>query len=419
MRFISLLIVFTLTLSATGQTDNALFNEIYDLTEQANYFRAREVYDSNKATLPSTYQTFTEAVLDNAFNRLQQSQQKINSLITEKKSIPKSLQFKLYEIKKDNAVKLYQYKEAKDAVIDVLGKHKKHLSRARIDDFKNDLKIWTALENISPQKVIISESTSIKMVKDLAGLNNLIVSANSDTANFIFDTGANISTTTESMAKRFNMQIIPVQIKVGSITGKQVTAKLAVCKQLIMGHIEFQNVIFLVMPDEGLSFPQINYQIYGILGFPVIEALKEIQITQNGDFIVPQRTTAFSKSSNMAMNQLTPLIYLNGKHFSFDSGADQTMLYHNFFKENETVIVRNHKPVTISFGGAGGKVEVQGYIINHIFTINGKEVTLKNVQVLKEKIKKSETVYGNIGQDLIRQFNSMTLNFEKMFIRFE
>jgi hypothetical protein len=27
--------------------------------------------------------------------------------------------------------------------------------------------------------------------------------------------------------------------------------------------------------------------------------------------------------------------------------------------------------------------------------------------------------YGNIGQDFIRQFEVMTLNFESMFVRFE
>ena len=30
-----------------------------------------------------------------------------------------------------------------------------------------------------------------------------------------------------------------------------------------------------------------------------------------------------------------------------------------------------------------------------------------------------ETVYGNIGQDLIKQFNKMTMNFDKMFIKFD
>jgi hypothetical protein len=52
-------------------------------------------------------------------------------------------------------------------------------------------------------------------------------------------------------------------------------------------------------------------------------------------------------------------------------------------------------------GGAGGKVEYDGFKINHTFHILGKQVPLKNVSLLKSRINK-EDVYGNIGQDVIR-----------------
>ena len=104
------------------------------------------------------------------------------------------------------------------------------------------------------------------------------------------------------------MKIIPVDIKVGTITGDKLLAKLAVCSKLTMGNIDLFNVVFLVLPDEALSFPQINYQINGILGFPLIESLKEIRITQDGHFIVPLVAQTTSKSSNMAMNGLTPWV---------------------------------------------------------------------------------------------------------------
>ncbi len=215
------------------------------------------------------------------------------------------------------------------------------------------------------------------------------------------------------------MKIIPVDIKVGTITGDKVLAKLAVCSKLTMGNIDLFNVVFLVLPDEALSFPQINYQIYGILGFPVIEALKEIRITQNGDFIVPLVESASSESSNMSMKGLTPLIYINEKHFTFDTGADQTLLYQRFYKENQKEIDKNYQPEKISFGGAGGKKEFDGYKIDYTLSIEGEQVKLQDISLLKEKIKESETVYGNIGQDLVQKFDTMIINFDKMFIRFE
>ena len=406
-------------LNLFGQTENLKFNEIYDLIEQDNFFKAKEMYFSAKNDFPAAYQKFTEAILDNAFNQLDESRKKITSLIDEKLSIPDSLQLKLYEVKMDNSLKLYNYKEAKNSIITILSNYKKQLTKEETANFENSLKIWSSLENIPPQKVIIKQNTILKMEKDIAGLKNLKVSANCDTLNFIFDTGANLSTTSQSVAERLKMKIIPVDIEVEAITGTKVLAQLAVCDQLTMGNIDMYHVIFLVLPDESLSFPQINYQIYGILGFPLIEALKEIQITKDDDFIVPKERSAFSGSSNMAMNGLTPLIYIDGMHFTFDTGADNTMLYHSFYLENHDEITKHYQPEKISFGGAGGKVEFDGYVIRHTFSILGKDAVLEDIQVLKEKIKKDEKVYGNIGQDLIQQFNTMTLNFDQMFIKFE
>ena len=419
LKEILILLWILLSLNACVRNNETVFNEIYELTEQNNFFKAKKQFELNKNALSKPYQKFIVAVLDNAFNKLGASEQTIEDLIKNENSIPDSLQFKLYETKYDNALKLCNYKEAKNTILTILNDYKKYLDNEQTNDYENSLKIWTALENAPAQKVDVKKMTNIKMEKDIAGLNTLKMFADNYSLNFIFDTGANLSTTSLSVAKQLNMKIIPVDIKVGTITGDKVLAKLAVCNKLTMGNIDLFNVIFLVLPDEALSFPQINYQIYGILGFPVIEALKEIRITQNGNFIVSLVESTSSESSNMAMNGLTPLIYINDKHFTFDTGADQTILYQIFYTENQKEIDEKYQAEKISFGGAGGRKEFDGYNIDYILNIGGEQVKLENINLLKEKIKESETVYGNIGQDLIQKFDTMIINFDKMFIRFE
>ena len=316
---------------------------------------------------------------------METSQQEITFLTRRKEIIPDSLQFRLYKIKADNAVKLYHYKEAKNAVTTILSEYGKYLTSKEADDYKNELKVWLALENVSQQKVVIRKSTTLKIEKDKAGPNNLKVSARGDALNLIFDTGANLSTTSQSIASRLKMKIIPGDIEVNSITGKKVSAKIAVCDELTMGNIELYHVVFLVMPDSALSFPQANYQIYGILGFPVIEALNEIQVTQDGDFIVPKERTCFKGNSNMAMKGLTPLIYIDGEHYTFDTGVDHTMLYHKFYIENQKEIDKQYQLRKIGFGGAGGKLEYEGYVINQTFQVSVKDVILKNILFTKGK----------------------------------
>lgn len=414
--FISLIL---LSVNVFGQTQSTTFNKVYDLIEQKNFFKAKEIYDLKKNDLSSTYQKVVEVFLNNAFNRLEESNNNIAQLIKTKSSLSDSLVLELYKIKEDNSVKLFDYKEAKNTLNTIFANYKYLLSEDEVNDMVNDLNIWIALEHVPKQKVIIKETNRLKMTKDKAGLNNLKISAEKDTANFIFDTGANLSTISETTAKKLNMKIQPVNIDVETITGEKVSAQLAVCPVLKLGHIEIQNAIFLVLEDKELSFPQIDYQIYGILGFPVIEALREIQITQDGYFIVPKEETKIKHQSNMAMKGLTPLIYIDGKHFTFDTGADKTILYHSYYIANHNEIDDNYKPTKVMFAGAGGKKEFDGYIVNLNFNVLDKTITLKDIQLLKEKIKYDETVYGNIGQDLIGQFGKMTLNFNQMFVKFD
>ena len=407
-----------LSLNSFGQPRNAGFDEIYNLIEMENFFKAQDVYTLKKNSMSAEYQKFCEAFIDNAFNRLKESQKKIVSL-TSNSNIPDSLKCKLLFIKTDNLVKLYDYKGAKNAIEELFQGYKSLLTAKEIDDFENELKIWSALEDIPSQKVQIKKNTNIKMQKDAVGLNNLIVSADTATVNFIFDTGANISTITQSVAKRLNVNIIPANIEVLAITGSRVMAQLGVCKKMEIENIEIRNAVFLIFPDEALAIPQANYQINGILGFPVIEAFKEVQITQDGYFIVPQKQTHLSGGSNMAISGLTSLVYIDGNHYSFDTGADKTILYNTYYQQNKTEIDKDYQTIKVGFGGAGGKAEFEGCRIDKTFHISGKKIVLKDIQLLKEKIKEDQNVYGNIGQDLIKQFHRMTLNFDKMFIKFD
>ncbi len=107
LKSVIFLLGVLICLSACSRKNEALFNAIYTLTEQNNFFKAKELYESNKDAFSVSYQQFTEAVLSNAFNKVEESEKQINCLINKKGNIPDSLQFKLYEIRYDNAVKLY------------------------------------------------------------------------------------------------------------------------------------------------------------------------------------------------------------------------------------------------------------------------------------------------------------------------
>ena len=176
--------------------------------------------------------------------------------------------------------------------------------------------------------------------------------------------------------------------------------------------------MFLVFPDESLYFPQVGYQLNGIIGFPVIEALGEIQLTNDDELIVPEKPTAY-ESQNMALDFLTPMIQLGSEHYTFDTGAANTMLYSKYYKAHPEVY-KGLKLQEFNSGSVGGVVKRSGYLVTFSPVINNKKVNVDKVDLYTEDINpESEMFYGNIGQDLIRNFKKITINFRQMFIKFD
>jgi hypothetical protein len=96
-------------------------------------------------------------------------------------------------------------------------------------------------------------------------------------------------------------------------------------------------------------------------------------------------------------------------------------LYPPFFKAYEEEIKATGISQPEEIVGAGGSKEVPAYRVqNIIMTFSGKEARFPTVKVLTEEtLDNSRYFYGNLGRDLIQQFEKMTLNFESMSIIFE
>lgn len=412
LSILLLLYVQTLTFAQSKQ-------DIQQALEQKDFFKAKTYYTQVENTLSEWEQKYFQAILNNAFNKVDLSYRQIVELLNESYNLPNNIQKTLYLIQMDNEIKLYEYAKAAQTIHQAMTQFEQLFSPQELSDLHNSYKIWSALAHEPKQEVHIAQTTDIVMVLDKAGLKNLQLTDGEDTVNFIFDTGANISTVNEETAKRLNMKIIPAEIEVGTITGQTINANLAVCPYLKMGAVEIFNAVFLVFSNESMSFPQIDYRINGILGFPIINALKEVQITHDNHFIVPKEETVPETSSNLALNGLEPIIWMNDMHFTFDTGATESILYCAFYNRHKPHFPQDLNSEKFSFGGAAGVKEFTGYSIDCQFDIYDKQAKLKGVKVLVDKIKDDETVYGNIGQDLIKQFSKMTLNFDKMFVKFD
>ena len=291
------------------------------------------------------------------------------------------------------------------------------------DDAANVRGLWAAVAGTPAQTVETPGPVRLETTRDRAGLVNVPVAANGQTAGFVWDTGANLSTVTESTAREMGFRVLDATVNVGSSTGTQTRARVAVAPELRIGEATVRNAVFLVFPDSALAFPQIDYQIRGIIGFPVIAGFGATTVMRSGGLVLGDTAGANAGEQNLCMRGLMPIIAAEHEgqrlHFNFDTGAQTTSLYPPFHALRRAAVERR-PATTVQTGGAGGMRTVRAFSYSPlVLAIGGREITVPTVSVFAEKTTDdSERVFGNIGQDVIRQFESMTLDFRRMQIRF-
>lgn len=393
------------------------------LLHEGEYFRLKSELQKNGAALPLDKLQFYQAFVESAFNKLTNSILLSESLLRQSDtSLQDSARVNLMLLLRDNYFKSYQYRKAAETGQNILKNHKNVLGD-RLHDVENTLLIHEGLKDIPPQQVDLKKVT-LKWKPDKLGLIEIPLKTKTSTLGIVFDTRAHISTVTQSFAGKLGLKILDASFEESSgITGITFKSGLGVADSLYIGDILIQNAVFQVLPDEQLHFPSIDYTLDGILGFQVITHLKEVHIHQGGDFIISPTSTP-NHLNNLAFDGSTTVISVINDNdtlsFHFDTGATGTEFYSNYFNRFKTKIVNDGKVETVESGGAGGSIKTQVYILPTAnLTIGEKKIELKEIVVRTAPPYKGQKYNGNIGQDVIKQFDEMILNFDSMYLDFK
>lgn len=420
LKFSGILVL--LLLSTFGMSQDH-FERFMLAIRKHNYHEAALIHESNRAQFNSQQQTISSAFLSNAYNEVIESSTYIENFQHTYPNERTHLSFELYLLQLDNYAKCYRYRKAFEHINWLLGNYSKLISSKELKDLKSEQNLWKSLQNVSPQTVIKHSDSHIPITKDIAGLNRLYIKPTvGDSIDFIFDTGANMSVISASIAQQMDLTIISAGVPVGSSTGKNVKADLAICPEFKLGNITVKNAVFLVFPDKELNFPIIKYAIPGILGFPIMNALKEFHIHKSGTLFVPKLSVQKSEhtyaASNLALSGASPILFANDMYFTFDTGANTSMLYALYYQHNRADF-DSAKIKKYHFAGVGGEKTRKGYSCNLQLTFGNQIAELVDLHVFTKELKAHEIGYGNLGQDLIQQFEVMVINFETMNLTFQ
>lgn len=272
MRNILLICTVLVLISCSNEkTDKVIDKNFKQLLEQRNYFKLNDLLDKNGHKLALAQQLYYKAYTASAFGEKEQSNTFINRLLEEyKDKFNDTITADLLNLKATNYLYSYNYKRASEIYSEILNQYHNVLDSVETSDYQNSKVLFQTLSSTKPQ--IIHEHGTVDIASYKNKLKHIMIPVKTKGVlnDFVFDTGANLSTISESQAETMGMEIVASTIELGSSTQIKMDSKLAVADSLYVGSILFENVVFLVLPDEQLSFPEIEYQINGIIGFPVI-----------------------------------------------------------------------------------------------------------------------------------------------------
>ncbi len=414
-----------------GNGDEELLHEkrqmqrLQSLFDQKEYFQLRSFFAGDSIETHGTARRYQQALTHTVFNRPAKANALFDSLLADDGTLINNLLKRhILATKITNHVKLFEYAKALSTGQQLLHYYGSSLDSEEASGMKNELKIWAALKDVGKQTVTKPKSSSIPFTVDKAGLKNIEVRFPAgNSSQMVFDTGANFSTVKRSLAEELGLQIIPSGFEVGTLTGSQVNSDLAVADTLQIGEMTFTNVVFLVFDDKDLHFPPIDYQIHGIIGFPVIEAMGEIRIS-NAELSVPLETGA-PEDMNLALDGYNPLVLVQYEEdvflFGLDTGANTTSLFYPFYERNREEMDARYQKDSVSLYGAGGRIRLEGF--NDVSVRLGigdtAPVELDSLQLITTDYNsRLDGIYGNLGQDFTSRFNQMIINFQVPYIKF-
>jgi len=319
-----------------------------------------------------------------------------------------------------NYYKNYQYKQAAECykkILDIYG----DLLGESTAWFQDIYRRYDALSEVKPLQVDIPYDTQISTKPDKKGYPLVQVHTLNDSVSLILDTGATFSTVTKSIAKRLNIRILADSLMGGGGTGNLEFMSIGVADTLFLGDILYQNVVFLVFEDEKLTFPEHNYAVNGALGFPEMQILPAIKIHKNGMLEILKnddihRSNMMFSGDNQIVVQANDTLLL-----WLDTGAAWSNLFVNYYNKNKEQVEKKGELTTKVLNGMGGSKEFSIYKLKEFpIKINTYTTILPEIAVFIEPTIGWAFEYdGTIGQDVIKQYDYMLLDFKNMYFSLE
>ncbi len=249
----------------------------------------------------------------------------------------------------------------------------------------------------------------------------LPVSINGRPATFFWDTGAAISVVSEQEARRLGLAAQDDSAAMQDVTGQSVGFRLAVAKTVVVGGGVLQGVSFAIVPDTQEPWSSRPLGRRGLLGIPVLVALRDFRWAADGTVDVsvtreaPGDPNVFFDNDHM---EVAAVIEGRTVPLTLDTGAVTTDLDGGFADAFPSLVATGHA-TSREIRGIGGGQTFEAVTVPEVrIAIGGVPMMLRPAEVIQRPLGPRGTV-GNLGFDLLGQARAFRIDFRTMRLSVE
>ena len=391
--------------------------QLRQLQEKSRFFELREALQ--KAGWNNPENLFYRALVESRFGQEPAAVVDLQKFLAA--SSDQGLQRKAYEEMASALIRLGRYGDAALALSEVL--HLTPLNDIDRADTENSRALYQSLADIAPQSVEFGEETATQAEFNPLGSWDVPVEVNGHKGKWIFDTGANWSTVSESEAAEMGLALRETKTYVKGSTGKRNPLRVAIASDLRFGNAHLRNVVFLVLSDKALYIGPLKYQIRGILGIPALRALGRVAISAKGVVRIEAKGASVDGEPNLFLDGWD--LIMSVRHgdrrleMVLDTGANATSLNPSFreaLKPDEIASLKSEQDKT---AGAGGMMTRKTQVLPRLrLDMLGRTEELTKVTVVAQQPTGDKGYRdGTLGTDAL--ISGFTLDFRAMQLRLD
>ena len=425
LMFLCIVLLISSSCSNSTLTDIETDKYLTGLLKDNQYFKLRDELPKAKDKLSKERFLYYKAECSWVFDKKEESNNYIDELLNKhRKHINDSIVSEILSLKASNFYRSYQYKKAAEIYEDMLANYSHALDSNAIDVYEEKYEMYNALSGVAPQQIHKNGDVKINGFISQFGHILLPVRIGVEKDTFLMDTGAGISFLPESYAKKLELPVYNASIGVQTSNDRIEQSKLAVADSFYIGDILFENVVFLVSPDESFKTSGLGFEMNGVVGFPVIYQMGEMDIMNDGTIFIPKE--AEDRNLNnlyfLGLECITQMITDNDTLvLRFDTGANITDFFKRYYDKHKEEIENRGELRTVGRGdGSEQMVEEQIYLLRKFpFSIGTKNDTLPFTIVTIADYSVDREYDGNLGMDVLKQSDKMIINFKHMYVDYE